>query len=168
MALVDVKQTPGAENLRANVPEAEAVALLVQAIVQMHKKAERRLNAPHDIGIIVPFRNQIACVRQALCRHGVAQASDFTIDTVECYQGSQRDYILFSTTVSEDWQLDMLSSIDEVEGTDVDRKLNVAITRARRQFFLIGDAALLSRNAVYGALIRSLTPLEAAAVSPHA
>ena len=83
-----------------------------------------------------------------------------TIDTVECYQGSQRDYIIFTTTISRPYQLDILSVCQQVGDTEVDRKLNVAITRARKQFYLVGNRDLLSRNALYDALICSCKSLE--------
>ena len=69
---------------------------------------------------------------------------DISIDTVERYQGSQRDIILFTTVVGADWQLPILSAPVLTEGLLIDRKLNVALTRARKQFVLIGNESLLS------------------------
>ena len=60
---------------------------------------------------------------------------------------------LDATTISRPYQLDILSVCQQVGTTEVDRKLNVAITRARKQFFLVGNRDLLSRNALYADLI---------------
>lgn len=154
MGFVDVKPQPFSENLRANAPEAEMVCKLAEAICSLnHKKGTAGFSPSTAIGVIVPFRSQIASVRGALRQRGHQWADEITIDTVECYQGSQRDYIIFSTTVSEPYQLDILSSVQEFGETSVDRKLNVALTRARLQLFVIGNRALLERSPVYKALI---------------
>ena len=68
---------------------------------------------------------------------------------MERYQGSQRDIIIFSTTVSRPDQLPVLSEPAMTEGQAVDRKLNVAVTRARQQFFMVGDEELLRQCEAY-------------------
>ena len=75
------------------------------------------------------------------------------IDTVERLQGGQKDYIIFSTTISQYYQLDTLSEPVEIEGQNVDRKLNVAITRARMQLYVVGNESLLRMSDIYGKLI---------------
>ncbi len=153
MGFVDVVPESPLANNKANAAEAEEVARLVAAIVALNCREDRAFVPEEQLGIIVPFRNQIGMVRQALRRHGLAGSETITIDTVECYQGSQRDYIIFTTTVSCSYQLDILSAPQDIDGCLVDRKLNVAITRARRQFFMVGNGRLLSRNAIYRKLI---------------
>ncbi|MBO7103639.1 MAG: hypothetical protein J6W02_08135, partial [Bacteroidaceae bacterium] len=81
-------------------------------------------------------------------------ANSILIDTVERYQGSQKDIIIYGTTITRTYELDILSNLVEVEGKLIDRKLNVAITRARKQLFIIGNQPLLSRNPHYAKLIR--------------
>lgn len=110
-----------------------------------------------SIGIIVPFRGQITLVRRALAEKNIEGYEDITIDTVERFQGSQRDIIIFSTTVAEPWQLELLSRPELIEGKPLDRKLNVAITRARHQFILVGDHALLRQALPYAELIDAAT-----------
>ena len=72
---------------------------------------------------------------------------------MERYQGSQRDVIIYGTTITQSYELDMLSNIVTIASADVDRKLNVAITRARKQLFVLGNRQLLSQNALYKKLI---------------
>jgi superfamily I DNA and/or RNA helicase len=80
---------------------------------------------------------------------------DISIDTVERYQGSQRDVIIYSFTVQQPYQLDFLTAnCFEEDGKTIDRKLNVAITRARKQLLMTGNVAILSRNALFSELIQ--------------
>ena len=141
-------------NNKANAAEAEAVSALVEAIGRLYVLNRLPFDAGRQVGIIVPFRNQIAMVRQALSRRGITDAGSITVDTVECYQGSQRDHIIFSTTISQPYQLGLLSAVQQVDGRPVDRKLNVAVTRARMQLIVVGNDLLLNRSPLYRELIR--------------
>jgi superfamily I DNA and/or RNA helicase len=77
-----------------------------------------------------------------------------TIDTVERFQGSQRRYIIYGLTVQKHYQLRFLSeSAFEENGRVIDRKLNVAMTRAQEYLIIVGNALLLSRIPVYANLI---------------
>lgn len=108
-----------------------------------------------SIGIIVPYRNQISAIRLRLQARGI---EDVTIDTVERYQGSQRHTIIYGFTVQKPYQLDFLTSqsfVDE-DGTLVDRKLNVALTRSMERLFLVGHAPLLRRNGLFARLLDSI------------
>ncbi len=73
-----------------------------------------------------------------------------TIDTVERYQGGARDIIIISLSTNTVNQFRSLISLSE-EG--VDRKLNVALTRAREQLIILGNGDLLSGNEVYRELM---------------
>lgn len=106
-----------------------------------------RFNPEKTLGIIVTYRHQIAAIREAL--------PDISIDTVERYQGSQRDVIIFDVGVTRQYQLDFLtaSTFTDDEGQVVDRKLNVALTRARKQMLVVGNATILRQNQLYRQLI---------------
>lgn len=153
LGFIVVRQQKQIENLRANRPEAVAVCQLIRAICALYKNHDLTFNPAQSIGVIVPFRNQIATIRNILQKQRISQANEITVDTVECYQGSQRDYIIYSTTISQGYQLGILSNPQQVGNVFIDRKLNVAITRARKHFFMVGDPEVLSHSSIYKALI---------------
>ena len=92
-------------------------------------------------------------VYNLLAESGIEALQHITVDTVERYQGSQRDVIIYGFTVQKPYQLDFLCSQTFQEGDVlIDRKLNVALTRAREQIVLIGNPQLLALNPVLGEL----------------
>ena len=138
---------------KTNPAEARIVADLLYRI---HRFYSDSFNPDKTVGVIVPYRNQIAMIRQEIEKLKLHQLEQISIDTVERYQGSQRDVIIYSFTVSRPYQLDFLTSNCFIEeGRTIDRKLNVAITRARKQLIMTGNATLLCRNAIFKQLIAS-------------
>jgi superfamily I DNA and/or RNA helicase len=113
-----------------------------------------RFDAARSIGIIVTYRHQIAMIRREMAQLGLPQLETITIDTVERYQGSQRDVIIYSTGVQDLDGLEFLTSnCFEEDGHVIDRKLNVAMTRARKQLIMTGNAGLLRKNEIFSELI---------------
>ena len=136
---------------KANAAEARIVARLLGRI---HRFYGSSFDANRTVGVIVPYRNQIAMIRRELQKMGIDELNDITIDTVERYQGSQRDVIVYSFTITHRYQLDFLTAnCFEEDGRIVDRKLNVALTRARKQMIITGHVPTLSHNRIFKALI---------------
>jgi DNA replication ATP-dependent helicase Dna2 len=122
--------------------------------IQARYLLEGRIFHSRSVGIITPYRAQIAQIRQALLQKGM-DVDLITIDTVERYQGGARDIIIISLSTNTAAQFRSLISLSE-EG--VDRKLNVALTRAREQLIILGNEELLSGNEVYRELMRYCLP----------
>lgn len=136
---------------KTNAIEAEMIAAKV---VEIYKKVKESFDPLTSIGVIVPYRNQIATVRNAIERHGIPVLQSITIDTVERYQGSQRDYILYGFTIQKRYQLNFLASETfEEDGMLIDRKLNVAMTRARKYLYLFGNPEILAENVTFRRLM---------------
>jgi superfamily I DNA and/or RNA helicase len=110
---------------RKNEAEATIVEDLVRRYIREHGVA------PESIGVVSPFRAQVVLLRQRLAGTGVS------IDTVERFQGGERDVMILSFVRSR--------------GTGFvfdERRLNVAITRARRKLVLVAHPDLF-RNTKY-------------------
>ncbi len=145
---------PLEDSNKINRHEAQTIARLVQSIYELCRINELPFHAGKRIGIIVPFRNQIALISKALRALQLPETDEITIDTVERYQGSQRDIILFSTTISQPYQLDILSTPIQDNGRWIDRRLNVALTRAKKQIFIIGNPTILKNSPIYRKLMK--------------
>lgn len=131
---------------KVNQAEADIIAGLAERIYAL----EDNFDAETTLGIIVPYRNQIATIRGTIGRLGIPALDGITIDTVERYQGSQRRYIIYGFTVQRHYQLKFLSANTFVEdGMLIDRKLNVAMTRAQEHLIMVGNTALLDLNPLF-------------------
>ena len=97
-------------------------------------------------------------IRKELEKLNIPALEAISIDTVERYQGSQRDVIIYSFTIQNAYQLEFLTANSFVEYDQhiIDRKLNVAITRARKQMILTGNEAILKQNPLFASLIEDI------------
>ena len=144
IACVAAQKPRAATSVKTNQVEAEMIAATV---VQIYNICKDRFDESQTVGVIVPYRNQIATIRGAIDRYGIGVLHNITIDTVERYQGSQRDYIIYGFTVQQPYQLNFLTNnVFEEDGMVIDRKLNVAMTRARLHLVLVGNPDILREN----------------------
>jgi DNA replication ATP-dependent helicase Dna2 len=111
-----------------NVREAERVAAVVDAYVAAGVD-------PDDIGVIAPFRAQVA---------EIGRRTDVTVDTVDRFQGSSKEVILVSFVATGD--LDGPIFEDH-------RRVNVALTRAKKQLTIVGDADALGSDPFYARML---------------
>ena len=116
--------------LKKNMAEAEAVFRLIQQLID----TEGFL--PAEIGIISPFKAQITAIKSLLIDDWL---DAITIDTVERYQGDERKIIIFSTTISNPFQISSIQSINNKDPQQTDRKLLVSISRAVERLYIFGN-----------------------------
>lgn len=136
---------------KVNTDEARIIADLLR---RLYRQMSKDFDPQKSVGVIVPYRNQIAMIRKEIERLEIPALEGISIDTVERYQGSQRDVILYSFTIQSRYQLDFLTANTFYEeGQAIDRKLNVAITRARKQLILTGNESTLRQNQLFAELI---------------
>ena len=127
----DEELEPGGLSKR-NVKEAELIL----------KKAERLIDEgvkPSEIAIIAPYAAQVRLLR----RSGSYNAVE--IDTVDGFQGREKECVLISTVRSNpDGEIGFLGDA---------RRMNVAITRARRKLIVVGDSATLGHSSFFKSLL---------------
>ncbi len=139
---------PTRRDIRPKVNEEEA-DLVVQLIAYVHQLYGDHFDPEKTVGVITPFRAQIATIRQKLPE----AYQTVTIDTVERFQGSERNVIIVSFAVKSPLQLRAIQSIN-TEG--VDRKLNVMMTRAKEHLVILGNEAVLGGSPIF---IQLLDPI---------
>ncbi len=92
-----------------------------------------------ETGVIVPYKKQAEVIRRELRRRQAAWSEDeltSRIATVDSFQGREQEVILFSFTRSNaEGRIGFLAEL---------RRLNVSLTRARRQLVLVGDSVTLT------------------------
>lgn len=137
---------------RINKPEAElSIAQLKSYILKIGK--ERFLEEKIDVGLISPYKAQVQYLRQLIRKDNFFKPyrSAITINTVDGFQGQERDVILISLVrANEEGQIGFLNDL---------RRMNVAITRARMKLIILGDVSTLTRHAFYAELYRYIEEL---------
>jgi len=136
VVLVDIEGTEKQEaygNSRYNVAEAEAVAKQVKLLMMSGLE-------PADIGIISAYSGQIGKIRSQLLRLDADNVDQVTVDTVDSFQGGEREAIIVSFVRSNSEGNSGFLTFPE-EGP---RRLNVALTRARKRLVVVGNFDTLS------------------------
>lgn len=134
---------------KVNLIEARMIAATVHRIYLMDPEG---FDKDRTVGIIVPYRNQISTIRNEIDSYHIEPLHDIMIDTVERYQGSQCENIIYGFTIRKYYQLAFLTGnqyVDRASGEIIDRKLNVAMTRAMKHLIMIGNARLLRENVIF-------------------
>ena len=138
---------------KTNRNEARIVARLAADVYHLYKET---FEVNRTLGVITPYRSQIALIRKEIQALGISALNEISVDTVERYQGSERDVIIYSFCVNYLYQLKFLPNLTEENGVWIDRKLNVALTRARRQLYITGVPDILNHNLIYRRLIQAI------------
>jgi superfamily I DNA and/or RNA helicase len=126
-------ETPPESDSRRNEGEAGLVAAEVRKLLQ-HL-------APRDIAVISPYDAQVQRLRQLL-----DDVAELEIDTVDGFQGREKEAVVVSLVRSNpDGELGFVADI---------RRINVALTRARKKLIVVGDSATVSRHPFHEGFVR--------------
>lgn len=128
--------TPEGSDSRLNEGEAALAAREVERIFALGV-------ARSDVAVISPYDAQVQRLRQLLAEH---LDGGLEIDTVDGFQGREKEAVVVSLVRSNDaGEVGFLSDV---------RRMNVAITRARKKLVVIGDSATIARHPFYSAFQR--------------
>jgi superfamily I DNA and/or RNA helicase len=131
LVLVDVA---GGADGRRNEREA---ALVAETAATLRRAGLR----PEQLGVVTPYRAQAALIRRRLASN--PELGAIPVDTVERFQGDERDAILVS-----------LVGARPTGHLAHPNRLNVTLTRARRKLVVFGDVAGLSADPLLAELAR--------------
>lgn len=129
-------------------------AIIAATIVKVYW--ENKLLPMEEIGIIAPFRAQVAEINQQLERILGNADLPIVVDTVERFQGDERELIIFSTTISWSKQVANIQSIADHDRQGTDRKLLVSISRAKSKLVILGNSSQLQFAPAYRELIKHI------------
>lgn len=127
---------------RINKAEAELTLLALQNYFNKIGK-QRLLDERIDVGIISPYRAQVQLLRRMLMKWEFFKPfrRQISINTVDGFQGQERDIIVISMVRSNDeGQIGFLRDL---------RRMNVAITRARMKLIILGNRGTMTRHPFY-------------------
>ena len=127
---------------KVNLAEAQLTLATLQRYFEKIGK-DRLLEERVDVGIISPYKGQVALLRRLIRqdRYWKPFRSLITVNTVDGFQGQERDVIVISLVRSNaEGNLGFLRDL---------RRMNVAITRARMKLIVIGDRSTLCRMPFY-------------------
>jgi superfamily I DNA and/or RNA helicase len=125
-----------------NRAEAELTLQTLQEYFEKIGKT-RVLNERLDVGVISPYRAQVQYLRSQFKKKEYFKPFRhlITVNTVDGFQGQERDIIVISLVRSNDeGQIGFLRDL---------RRMNVAITRARMKLIILGDATTMTRHPFY-------------------
>lgn len=148
MMWIDTAECDGKEEFvgenfgRINRAEAELTLQTLQQYLEKIGK-QRILEESIDVGIISPYRAQVQLLRKELRKRELFRPYRhlLTVNTVDGFQGQERDIILISLVRSNDGgDIGFLRDL---------RRMNVAITRARMKLIILGSSETMTSHPFY-------------------
>lgn len=108
---------------------------------------------PENIGVITPYSGQVNFIKDKI-KENNKKTSNIKVDTIDSFQGSERDVILVSFVRSNN-----TGEIGFLNSKEGDRRLNVALTRAKKRLVLVGNWSTLKSSNTYSSLYYELKKL---------
>lgn len=127
------KKLDSQDHSKSSMNEANFIANKVEQLLKNNTSLS-------SVGIICPYRAQAGVVNATLQnRIGVEEASKILVDTVERFQGQEKEAIFLSFGVSG-------ANLEELKFLSDPRRLNVSVTRAKCRFYCLFNSKLIERS----------------------
>ncbi|MCX3265251.1 AAA domain-containing protein [Pedobacter agri] len=129
-----------------NPDEATFLVTHLSALIQELESKETIVDFP-SIAIVSPYKQQVQIVKMLVEENELLMAHQdkISVNTIDSFQGQERDVVYISLTRSNaDGSIGFLADT---------RRMNVAMTRARKKLVVIGDSATLSKAKFYADFI---------------
>jgi superfamily I DNA and/or RNA helicase len=125
----------------------EEAVFLFKHLTQLAERLESLDTDFPSIAIISPYKSQIRILKELFEASLLfAHADKISINTIDSFQGQERDVVYISMTRSNaEGAIGFLSDI---------RRMNVAMTRARKKLVVIGDSATITRLTFYADMVK--------------
>ncbi|MBL7884855.1 MAG: AAA family ATPase [Bacteroidia bacterium] len=140
-----------------SISNPEEATLLMNHLKQLIEQYEQ--NNKHqrgiNIGIISPYKEQVQHITEKIAEDEFLKmhSSHISIKTIDGFQGQERDVIYISLVRSNDSQ--------EIGFLSDTRRMNVALTRAKKKLVVIGDSATFGNHPFYKSFLNTMEAIEA-------
>jgi len=136
-----------------NVEEADFLLRHLQNLVVSLEATYARAKFP-SIGIIAPYRKQVTYLKETMAANESLKPylNFIQVNTIDSFQGQEKEVVYISLTRSNvNQQIGFLADV---------RRMNVAMTRAKKKLIVIGDSATVGQHAFYREFLDYITQLD--------
>ncbi|KAL4476260.1 hypothetical protein ABPG74_009993 [Tetrahymena malaccensis] len=119
--------------------------------IERQQKVQPECKETLSIGIITPYKQQTRLINDLIRKQIPKSYHKFIqVNTVDSFQGQEKDIIIFTTVrvnSKQEWRENMIGFLQD------ERRMNVALTRAKYCLIVLGHADTLNSNPVWGAFV---------------
>ncbi|KAK9812261.1 hypothetical protein WJX73_008588 [Symbiochloris irregularis] len=136
------REVQGSNFSLQNLEEAALILQLYDALVRKYPE----LRDSSRIGIISPYKAQVNLLKSTMLKALGEKANEIDIQTIDGFQGREKEVILFSTVRTADNR--------RIGFVADERRINVGLTRAQSSLLVVGNASALGSDARWSSFMR--------------
>lgn len=117
-------------------------------IIREHLLQNKENILGHDVGIITPYAEQVRYIQSQLTEDEDIRSLGIDVDTIDGFQGQEKDVIYISLVRSND--------TNEIGFLVDERRLNVALTRAKKKLVIVGDSSTIGSHVLFNEMLNHI------------